>query len=76
MWDTIAWMRPLTIFYYYQPQPGIVARPENPHWYWITLQEWGLNVQVPILAVLFGVGIIGYALALWTFTRRDLPAPL
>ena len=28
------------------------------------------------LAVLFGVGAVGYALALWAFTRRDLPAPL
>jgi ABC-2 type transport system permease protein len=73
MWDPIAWMRPLTIFYYYQPQPAIIGRPDC---YWITLHEWGLNLQVPMLAVLYGVGVIGYALALWTFTRRDLPAPL
>jgi len=28
------------------------------------------------LAVLFAVGSIGYGMAWWTFTRRDLPAPL
>ena len=29
-----------------------------------------------VLAVLFAVGAVGYALALLVFTRRDLPAPL
>jgi ABC-2 type transport system permease protein len=33
-------------------------------------------VHVPMLAVLYGVGVVGYALALRTFTRRDIPAPL
>jgi ABC-2 type transport system permease protein len=28
------------------------------------------------LAMLYGVGVVGYGLALWTFSRRDLPAPL
>jgi ABC-2 type transport system permease protein len=73
MWDVIGPLRPLTIFYYYQPQPAIVGRPDP---YWVTLHEWGLNVQVPMLAVLYGVGLVGYGMALWTFTRRDLPAPL
>jgi hypothetical protein len=26
--------------------------------------------------VLYGVGLAGYAAALWVFSRRDLPAPL
>ena len=26
--------------------------------------------------VLYGVGLFGYGMALWTFCRRDLPAPL
>ena len=30
----------------------------------------------PMPLVLFGIGLLGYALALWTFRRRDLPAPL
>jgi ABC-2 type transport system permease protein len=76
MWNAIAWLRPLTVFYYYQPQSAITADPRHPYWYWIKLDMWGLNTQVPILVVLFGVGALGYALALWTFTRRDLPAPL
>ena len=66
MWDVIAPLRPLTIFYYYQPQSAVIG-----HDYWITLRQ-----QWPLLAVLYGVGVIGYAMALWTFTRRDLPAPL
>jgi ABC-2 type transport system permease protein len=39
---------------------------------------WNLGrpVPVPAVGVLFGVGALGYALALRAFTRRDLPAPL
>jgi hypothetical protein len=29
-----------------------------------------------VLAVLGAVGGLGYLMALWTFCRRDLPAPL
>jgi ABC-2 type transport system permease protein len=75
LWDAMAPLRPLTIFYYYQPQQIILH------------QRWTVNVgaawnggqplfAVPVLAVLFGVGALGYALALWKFCRRDLPAPL
>ncbi len=60
LWDVMAPLRPFTIFYYYQPQQAIIGG------------AWG----VPLLAVLYGVGLAGYALALWTFRRRDLPAPL
>jgi ABC-2 type transport system permease protein len=68
LWDTISPLRQLTVFYYYQPQQIILA------------DRWtvavGNSMHVPVLAVLFGVGAIGYGLALWTFCRRDLPAPL
>ena len=37
---------------------------------------WGGGGPVNVLAVLFTVGAVGYAAALWVFTRRDLPAPL
>jgi ABC-2 type transport system permease protein len=60
LWDVMAPLRPFTIFYYYQPQQAVIGG------------AWG----VPLLAVLYGVGLAGYALALWTFRRRDLPAPL
>jgi hypothetical protein len=38
-----------------RPQRHPVA--DQPDAYWITLHEWGLNVQVPMLAVLYGVGL-------------------
>jgi ABC-2 type transport system permease protein len=73
MWDFVAPLRPLTIFYYYQPQQVILG-----HGGWVPLAEWhGEAVcRVPMLAVLLAVGLVGYGLALWTFNRRDLPAPL
>lgn len=67
MWDLMAPLRPLTIFYYYQPQQVILG------------QSWSISIyglRAPILLVLYGVGLVGYTLALWTFCTRDLPAPL
>jgi ABC-2 type transport system permease protein len=74
MWDQAAWMRPLTIFYYYQPQQVILSGDWN-----VTFSEWNGGsplVHLPMPVVLYGVGAIGYALALRTLVRRDLPAPL
>jgi ABC-2 type transport system permease protein len=74
MWEPLASLRPLTIFYYYQPQQVILR-----HDWVVTLKEWHGGrplVAVPMPLVLFGVGAVGYALAAWTFQRRDLPAPL
>jgi beta-exotoxin I transport system permease protein len=62
MWDVLEPLRPWTIFYYYQPQDVILGKP------------WA--VIMPALAVLYGVGLAGYATAFLIFTRRDLPAPL
>jgi ABC-2 type transport system permease protein len=74
MWEEVlGWMRPFTVFYYYQPQQVILKR----HW---TIDPGTLlgvgELPVNGLAVLVVVGLIGYALALTTFCRRDLPAPL
>ena len=69
-----AWLRPFTIFYYYQPQQLILTGDPN-----VNLSVWNGGeplAPVPMPAVLFGVGLVGYAMALWTLTRRDLPAPL
>jgi ABC-2 type transport system permease protein len=63
LWDAIAFLRPYTVFYYYQPQRAILGHG--------SLEEDLLGV-----GVLAAVGVVGYALALWTFCRRDLPAPL
>lgn len=74
MWDVSEPLRPLTIFYYFQPQQVILAQ----RWT-VALGEWNGGqtlVQMPMLAVLYGVGSLGYCVALWTFCRRDLPGPL
>ncbi|HLJ95857.1 MAG TPA: ABC transporter permease subunit [Gemmataceae bacterium] len=74
-WDAVGVLRPFTIFYYYQPQQIILA------------QRWSVDLgnvwnhghplwTLNVLGVLVTVGVIGYGMALWTFTRRDLPAPL
>ncbi|HMP17636.1 MAG TPA: ABC transporter permease subunit, partial [Gemmatales bacterium] len=67
LWDALSPWRPLSIFYYYQPQYAILK------------DQWTLPVagmQVPVLVVLLGVATLGYGFALWQFSRRDLPAPL
>lgn len=63
--EELAWLRPLTIFYHYQPQPLIQGEP----WHY-DRAAW------QHLLVLAGVALTGYLLAWWTFCRRDLPAPL
>jgi ABC-2 type transport system permease protein len=73
LWDAAEWLRPLTVFFYYQPQQVVLA----DKWTVDPAAVWGRGpVSVNVLAILFGVGAIGYAVALATFTRRDLPAPL
>ncbi|QJW97600.1 ABC transporter permease subunit [Frigoriglobus tundricola] len=74
LWEPVACVRPLTFFFYYQPQramlDGVWAVDLNKAW------NLGGPVLVPAVGVLFGVGATGYAVALRIFTRRDLPAPL
>jgi ABC-2 type transport system permease protein len=71
--DAVAWMRPLTVFFYFQPQQIALAGT----WTVNPAAVWGGGPEaVNVLAVLIGVGTLGYALALVMFTRRDLPAPL
>jgi ABC-2 type transport system permease protein len=75
LWDAIAFLRPFSVFYYYQPQQIVLH------------QKWTVDLgtvwnggepllAVPVLAVLLTVGSVGYLMAMWTFCRRDLPAPL
>jgi ABC-2 type transport system permease protein len=73
LWPKVAPLRPFTVFYYYQPQQIIL------HKLWsVNLGTvWnGVAIQLNVIAVLVTVGVTGYALAWWTFCRRDLPAPL
>ena len=65
LWYAMNWLRPLTVFYHYQPQPMILH------------DDWASDLDVwQHLGVLLGVGVVGYLLAWWTFCKRDLPAPL
>jgi beta-exotoxin I transport system permease protein len=73
LWDVLNPWRPLTLFYYYQPQAIALHNKwtVDPGVLWT-----GNSSPINVIAVLGGVGLIGYALALSVFTRRDLPAPL
>jgi ABC-2 type transport system permease protein len=73
LWEPAAWARPLTFFFYYQPQKAMLEG------------QWGADVGTPwggaplfvnATLVLFAVGALGYAVALRAFVKRDLPAPL
>jgi ABC-2 type transport system permease protein len=65
LWSPLKSLSEFTVFQYYQPQQIIL----DPRWFeaWTTWRNLG---------VLAGVGALGYVLALVTFCRRDLPAPL
>ncbi len=71
IWDDVAFLRPFSVFYYYQPQQialrGVWSVP---------LDQLGLKFAVPAIVILLGLGMIGYAMAFRIFERRDLPAPL
>jgi ABC-2 type transport system permease protein len=75
LWDSAQWMRPGTIFYYYQPQRIMLKQD----WFVELGDVWNAGKPVlalPIVGVLLAVGVTGYAAALRIFTTRDLPAPL
>jgi ABC-2 type transport system permease protein len=74
MWEALAFLRPLTVFYYYQPQQVMLSG----RWT-VDLSVWNGGqplCEVPSVAVLLVVGAVGYGMSLGTFSRRDLPAPL
>jgi ABC-2 type transport system permease protein len=75
LWDAVDVLRPFTVFYYYQPQQIILGH----RWSVDLGAVWNNGhplFALNVLAVLATVGVIGYGMALWTFSRRDLPAPL
>jgi ABC-2 type transport system permease protein len=74
LWEKVAPLRPLTVFFYYQPQQIIL----EDRWSVSLGSAWQLGQPLPInvIAVLCAVGCLGYGMAFWTFSERDLPAPL
>lgn len=75
LWDEAGFLRPFTVFYYYQPQKIWL----KSDWQTDLGDVWAGGkslLSVPALGVLGGVGAIGYAAGLGVFVRRDLPPPL
>ena len=72
LWEPAGFVRPLTLFFYYQPQKAML----DGNWLVDLGAAWSGAPRVPGILVLLAVGILGYLFALRAFTRRDLPAPL
>jgi ABC-2 type transport system permease protein len=72
LWEPAKFIRPITYFFYYQPQRPML----ESEWYVDLGTAWTGAPSIPGIAVLCGVGLTGYILALAIFQRRDLPAPL
>jgi ABC-2 type transport system permease protein len=72
IWDAIGAARPLSLFFYYQPQK-IWLKGE---WSVSFAEAWASGPAVPVVPVLLAVGTAGYAVAYRVFSVRDLPAPL
>jgi len=72
LWEPAAFVRPLTLFFYYQPQKVML----DGNWMVDLSKAWSWAPSVSGAGVLLAVGTVGYLVALRTFTRRDLPAPL
>jgi ABC-2 type transport system permease protein len=72
LWEPARWVRPFTLFFYYQPQKVML----DQNWLVDIGAAWPGGPTIPGVGVLLTVGAVGYLVALRTFTRRDLPAPL
>lgn len=74
LWEGMAFLRPFTVFYYYQPQAINLkgAWTVDP----VLTMTGRRTGDVNVVLVLVVVGVVGYLLALRTFARRDVPAPL
>jgi ABC-2 type transport system permease protein len=73
LWEPLSFLRPFTVFYYYQPQQLSL----HHDWTVNPGNAWGGSfMEVNVVLVLCFVGILGYLMAWRIFTRRDIPAPL
>lgn len=74
----LEWLKPwrvLSIFYYYQPQ-GIIIHGRQLAPIQLGYGEEAWKISVPFIPFLLVLAAVGYAMALFGFCRRDLPAPL
>jgi ABC-2 type transport system permease protein len=77
LWDDVQWLRPFTVFFYYQPQQIILKGNWVASLRWVSQDKVELwTYRANVLLVLLSVGAAGYLLALRRFCTRDLPAPL
>jgi ABC-2 type transport system permease protein len=72
LWPPSRFVRPLSLFFYYQPQKVML----QGNWLADIGTAWPGGPKISMIGVLTGVGLAGYLIALRIFTRRDLPAPL
>jgi ABC-2 type transport system permease protein len=72
LWEPARFIRPMTFFFYYQPQKIMLYQ----NWLADIGSAWPGGPNVSTIGVLVGAGVTGYLIALRVFTRRDLPAPL
>ncbi len=72
LWEPAGFVRPLTLFFYYQPQKAML----DGNWLVNVGAAWPGVPHVSGIGVLSTIGALGYLIALRVFTRRDLPAPL
>jgi ABC-2 type transport system permease protein len=75
LWDTLAVARPISLFFYYQPQKIWLKNQWFADWSSLGGSKTPL-FETPVLMILAAVGLSGYLIASKTLERRDLPAPL
>jgi ABC-2 type transport system permease protein len=76
-----SWLRYLTFFSAYEPIAITSRSLTNPFYAWCWIQwdqqgGWVAPGPMGYVAVLIGLGLIGFVAAVVVFQRRDLPAPL
>ena len=77
--ESLAWLHSLTFFTCYKPQKMTSLATKHDLW-----APWSLTIPIPEAMfppmiyplILIGLGLVCYAIALWRFATRDLPAPL
>ena len=79
--EEASWLCYLTAFTAYEPELAVRVADLTPEFAWsfaITAEDGSWQAYGPMTyhCLLGGLGVLFYALAVWIFRRRDLPAPL